>query len=201
VVVAIPAPQVPGVVVGLPADVRSELSGVAYGSFVCAGFLTRSLPSMPWDDIYAIATPGAEFDMLFHHTNPVVHKGLASTSARSLMCYAGGDKAHALLSCDDEEIRRRFLAQLTTVLPQIDGAIEEVVIRKWRDGNCYPVRGASVARIEEWNRRPDARVVLAGDYFAPLGGTLEAAARSGLESAHMLERRRERPRHMNTLPA
>ena len=30
-----------------------------------------------------------------------------------------------------------------------------------------------------WNRRPGARVRLAGDYFGALGGTAEAAASSG----------------------
>jgi protoporphyrinogen/coproporphyrinogen III oxidase len=189
VVVAIPASQVPGVVADLPTEVRRELHGVTYGSFVCMGVLTKPLPPQPWDGIYAIATPQAEFDMLFHHTNPVMSTDQATHGPRSLMCYAGGDKAAELLSLDDEEIRRRFLAQLTCVLPETDGAIEEAVVMKWRIGNCYPAGGASVAHIERWNRRPGARVVLAGDYFAPLGGTLEAAARSGLESADLLANR------------
>lgn len=199
VIVAIPASQVTEVVADLPEEVRRELDDVAYGSFVCLGVLTQPLPPMPWDDVYAIATPQAEFDMLFHHTNPVLDKlsggpePKPGPSPRSLMCYAGGDKAAALLSLDDEEIRRRFLAQLAEVLPQVEGEVKEAVVRKWHVGNCYPVKGASVARLEHWNRRPGARVVLAGDYFAPLGGTLEAAARSGLESAEMLNRASERP--------
>jgi oxygen-dependent protoporphyrinogen oxidase len=188
-VVAVPAAQVPAVVADLPDDVRAELAGVAYGSFVCVGVLTRPLPPTPWDGVYAIATPGAEFDMLFHHSNPV----LKDRGPRSLMCYAGGDKATALLAVDDGEIRRRFVAQLADVLPQTEGAVDEAVVQKWRLGNCYPVGGNSVAQVERWNRRQDARVVLAGDYFAPLGGTLDAAARSGRESAEMLRRTRETP--------
>ena len=193
VIVAIPASEVPHVVVDLPQDVLREMRDVAYGSFVCVGVLTSALSSMPWDDIYAIATPDAEFDMLFHHTNPVLKNPGGAATPRSLMCYAGGDKAAQLLNLDDEEIRRRFLAQLVQVLPQTAGQVQEAVVMKWRVGNCYPVEGSSLARTERWNRRRGARVVLAGDYFAPLGGTLEAAARSGHESAEMVKRAGERP--------
>lgn len=183
VIVAVPASQVSPMVAGLPADVRRELDDVTYGSFVCLGVLTKALPPTPWDDIYAITTPDAEFDMLFHHSNPVMKEFGAKRGSRSLMCYAGGDKATLLLSLDDDEIRRRFVAQMVDVLPEIGGAVEEAIVMKWRVGNCYPAGATSMARTERWNRRTDARVVLAGDYFAPLGGTLEAAARSGLESA------------------
>lgn len=192
VIVAVPASQVRDVVVDLPEDVRRELDAVAYGSFVCVGVMTKSLPRTPWDDVYAIATPQAEFDMLFHHTNPVM-KSVGTHAPRSLMCYAGGDKAAELLALDDGEIRRRFLAQIADVLPQTGGAIAEALVMKWPVGNCYPVRGTSLTRTERWNRRPDVRVVLAGDYFAPLGGTLDAAARSGLESAGMLNNAADRP--------
>jgi protoporphyrinogen/coproporphyrinogen III oxidase len=186
VVVAVPASGVTDLVAGLPAEVRHELNGVEYGPFVCLGILTTALPPLSWDGIYAIATPGAEFDMLFHHSNPVVAKGGDTTSARSLMCYAGGDKAAALMDLDDDEIRCRFLAQVRDVLPEVGEAVAETVVMKWRDGNCYPTPGASLDAVERWNHRPGARVVLAGDYFAPLGGTVEAAARSGLTSAGML---------------
>jgi oxygen-dependent protoporphyrinogen oxidase len=186
VVVAVPAPQVAQVVAGLPEDVRRELDAVAYGAFVCVGVLTKPLPPMPWDGVYAIATPQSEFDMLFHHTNPVLNRPGGNRGPRSLMCYAGGTKAAELLPLDDGEIRRRFLAQLADILPQTAAAIDEAVVMKWRFGNCFPVRSTSIAGTERWNRRPGGRVALAGAYFAPLGGTLEAAARSGLESAGML---------------
>lgn len=193
VVVAVPAPQAAELVTGLPEDVRRELDAVAYGAFVCVGVLTKPLPPMPWDGAYAIATPQSEFDMLFHHTNPVLNRHGGARGPRSLMCYAGGTKAAELLPLDDGEIRRRFLAQLADVLPQTAGAIDEAVVAKWRFGNCYPVSGASIARTQRWNRRPGARVALAGAYFAPLGGTLDAAARSGLDAAEMLAGPGEQP--------
>lgn len=189
VVVAVPASQVGDVVADLPADVSGELADVVYGAFVCLGVLTKPMPSMPWDDVYAIATPQADFDMLFHHTNPALKDHVGARGPRSLMCYAGGDKAAELLALGEDEIRARFLAQLIDVLPQLAGQIEEAVVMKWRVGNWYPVPGASMACTERWNRRPGARVTLAGDYFAPFGGTLDAAARSGLESAEVLTRR------------
>ena len=193
VVVAVPAPQAAQVVAGLPEDVRRELDAVAYGAFVCVGVLTKPLPPMPWDGVYAIATPQSEFDMLFHHTNPVMSRHGGNRGPRSLMCYAGGTKAAELLPLDDGEIRRRLLAQLADVLPQTAGLIDEAVVMKWRFGNCYPVSATSMVRTERWNRRLGARVALAGAYFAPLGGTLEAAARSGLESAAMLASPDEQP--------
>ncbi len=200
VVVAVPAASVSGIVAGLPDDVRRQLDGVEYGGFVCLGILTTALQAMAWDDIYAIATPGAEFDMLFHHSNPVVAHAGRSTSPRSLMCYAGGDKAAALLELDDDEIRRRFLRQVAEVLPEVEDAVAEAVVVKWRLGNWYPTCGSSVAAVERWNHRPGARVVLAGDYFAPLGGTVETAVRSGLESAEMLRNSAEEPVSSGDLP-
>lgn len=183
VIVAVPAPQALQMVSGLPDDVRRELADVTYGPFVCLGVLTKPLPTMPWDDVYAITAPSASFDMLFHHSNPVLQGRGASDRPRSLMCYAGGDKAAALLELSDDDIRRRFLPQLVDVLPELTDMIDETVVMKWRFGNCYPAGDATLERSEEWNRRPQARVVLAGDYFAPFGGTLEAAAQSGLDNA------------------
>ncbi|WP_431230872.1 flavin monoamine oxidase family protein [Paenarthrobacter nicotinovorans] len=186
VVVALPAPVAARVVVDLPDDVRDELASVAYGAFVSMGVLTKPLPPMPWDDIYAIATPDSAFDMLFHHTNPVMDRPGSDHGPRSLMCYVGGDRAEEFLDLDDSEIRRRFLSQLVEILPQTADAIDEAVVTKWAYGNCYPVNGASMAGTELWNQRENARVVLAGAYFAPLGGTLDAAVRSGLDSVKCL---------------
>ncbi len=184
VIVAVPAPEARRLVVDLPDDVRRELDGVTYGPFVCMGVLTKDLPAMKWDDVYAITAPDTNFDMLFHQSNPVLNSTVTEPRPRSFMCYAGGDKAAALLDLDDDEIRSRFLPDLVDVLPELRGMIDEVVVKKWRYGNCYPAgAGTGLDRSEAWNRRPGALVKLAGDYFAPLGGTLEAAARSGIGHA------------------
>ena len=45
-----------------------------------------------------------------------------------------------------------------------------------------PTPWSRLDRVLEWNRRPGARVRLAGDYFGALGGTAEAAAELGLRA-------------------
>ena len=186
VVLAVPAPYVPDLVADLPVDVLGDLRSIEYGAFVCLSILTTTLPPTPWDDLYAIATPNSEFDMLFHHSNPVVQGGGRASSPRSLMCYVGGDRARALLDEDDDVITRRFLGQVADVLPEMRGAVQEATVHKWREGNCYPTTSTSVANLERWNRRPGGRVVLAGDYFAPFGGSADAAAQSGVAAAGRL---------------
>ncbi|MBF4761625.1 FAD-dependent oxidoreductase [Nocardioides islandensis] len=186
VVMAIPAPRVTTVVTGLPADVGADLASVEYGAFVCLSILTTSLPPQPWDDVYAIAAPGAAFDMLFHHSNPVVQGAGRQPAPRSLMCYVGGDRAAALLDVDDQEIERQLLDEVVAVLPEVGEAIAETHVHKWREGNCYPTATTSVAHLEQWNERSGGRVVLAGDYLAPYGGSAEAAAQSGDAAARLL---------------
>ncbi len=58
VIVALPAPLVREVVMGLPGDVDRSLASVTYGPFVSMGFLTREQSAMPWTRLYAVTTPG-----------------------------------------------------------------------------------------------------------------------------------------------
>lgn len=186
-IVAVPAPDAVRMVRSLPGEVAAELGTVRYGSFVCLGVLTSALSAPRWDDVYAIAAPGTVFDMLFHHSNPFRAPG-GSPSRRSLMCYVGGRRAQDLLELDDGEVERLLLADLLRVLPEVAGAVEETVVKKWAVGNSLPAPGTRLDRTEAWNRRADGRVFLSGDYFGALGGTIEAATAAGLESAAMIVR-------------
>jgi protoporphyrinogen/coproporphyrinogen III oxidase len=172
---------------GAPPTVDAELRGVAYGPFVCLGVVTADIGAVAWDDVYAIVTPGLAFDMLFHHSSSV-RPGQPVPGRKSLMAYAGGARAHDLLGAPDEQIRQAFTADLERVLPQLRGHVAVAVVKKWRYGNCYPTPSSRLDQVLEWNRRPGARVRLAGDYFGALGGTAEAAAASGFAAADSVAR-------------
>ena len=179
VVVAVPATTAARLTVTAPERVREQLSAVAYGSFVCVSLVTTDVGAMPWDDVYAISAPGLSFDMLFHHSNAMRNPDGQVPGRKSLMCYAGGAPARALLSASDEEIRDRFVADIENVLPELRGRVAETVVTKWALGNCYATPGSSLDRVIEWNSRAGARTRLAGDYFGALGGTVDAATASG----------------------
>jgi protoporphyrinogen/coproporphyrinogen III oxidase len=188
VILAVPAPVAASLLgtapaeVAAPAEVTAQLRRVAYGPFVCLGLATSELGSVPWDDVYAISTPGLGIDMLFHHSSSV-RPGAAVPGRKSLMAYAGGSAGLELLSASDSEIRRAFLADIARVLPETAGRVAEAVVAKWQFGNCFATPGSSLDSVIEWNRRTGARVRLAGDYFGALGGTADAAAASGRAAA------------------
>jgi oxygen-dependent protoporphyrinogen oxidase len=182
VILAVPAPAASALLPGAPAAIDAELRAIAYGPFVCLGLVTADIGTVAWDDVYAIVTPGLAFDMLFHHSSSV-RRGKPVPGCKSLMAYAGGARARDLLGAPDEQIRRAFTADLERVLPQLRGHVAVAVVKKWHYGNCYATPGSRLDQVVEWNRRPGARVRLAGDYFGALGGTAEAAAASGFAAA------------------
>jgi hypothetical protein len=54
------------VIKDLPRPVADGLGAVLYGPYVVAALLTRERSAMPWDDIYAMVTPGLAFNMFFN---------------------------------------------------------------------------------------------------------------------------------------
>ena len=143
---------------------------------------------MPYDDVYAMATPGRVFDMF---TNQA-HALRAPPSRRpggSLMLFAGADNAAALMRESDEVIVERFLADLHALYP--------ADARRRRRRRRAPL--AAGQRVRQ--ARPHAlqaalegapgahrNLHLAGDYFAELG-SMEAAARTGVAAAERVEAR------------
>jgi oxygen-dependent protoporphyrinogen oxidase len=53
----------------LPDDTRSSLNAIPYGPTVVMAMLTNETRPMPWDDLYALATPKRSFNMLFNTVN------------------------------------------------------------------------------------------------------------------------------------
>ena len=162
VVVATPAFVARGIVHDLPAETAAALEAVRYGPYVVGAFLTRETVPMPWDRIYALATPGRSFSMLFNTAN-ILRSGPERQPGGSLMVYAAADGARSLGEFDDGEVADRFLADLAQIYPATRGLVDEVVIQRWERGLPYAAVGRS--RLQEPLTRPLGRVHLAGDYL------------------------------------
>ena len=183
-IVATPAYATRKIVADLPADTQSALEAIPYGPYVVGAFLTKETTAVPWDDLYALATPKRSFSMLFNTTN--VRRAGETTRAPggSFMVYAAAGFARRLEALDDDAVRNAFLADLHDVLPATRGLVEEVVIKRWEHGLPYPHVGRS--RLQPALTRRLERVHLAGDYL----GTwyTETAVQTGLAAAQSARR-------------
>lgn len=179
VVVATPAYVTRAIVGGLPVDTAAALDGIAYGPYVVGAFLTGETGPMPWDGLYAVATPKRSFSMLFNTANVRRAGEAARAPGGSFMAYAAAGFARRLGGLDDDAVRAAFLADLHDVFPATRGIVEEVVIRRWERGLPYPRVGRS--RLQAALTQPLGPVFLAGDYL----GTwyTETAVSTGLAAA------------------
>ena len=148
---------------------------------------------MPWDDVYAMATPGRAFDMFTNQAHVLRREGERRPGG-SLMLFTGGPPAAALMRESDETVTQRFLADLHDLYPQTRGVIAGATVHRWKYGNVYarPGRHRLQAPLEG-ALGAHGNLHLAGDYFAELGN-MEAAARTGAVAAERVEATlRERP--------
>ena len=179
-IVATPANVTLGIVAGLPPDTAAALEAIPYGPYVVGAILTNETAAMPWDDLYAVATPKRSFSMLFNTTN--VRRVGEESRARggSFMVYAAAGFARRLEHLDDAAIRDRFLEDLHGVLPGTRGIVEEVVIKRWERGLPFPRVGR--AALQGPLTRALDPVWLAGDYL----GTwyTETAVQTALQAAN-----------------
>ncbi len=162
-VVATPAYVTRAIVEGLPEETAEALDAIPYGPYVVAGILTRERAAMPWDGLYALATPKRSFNMLFNMANVLRAPGEPRQPGGSLMVYAGAGFARRLLPLDDAAITARYLADLHDLYPETRGLVEEVVIQRWERGLPYPRPGRS--RLQPALTRPLDPIYLAGDYL------------------------------------
>jgi protoporphyrinogen/coproporphyrinogen III oxidase len=149
---------------------------------------THETTAMPYDDVYAMATPGRVFDMFTNQAHALRGAGPRRPGG-SLMLFAGGQHAAALMRERDEAIVERFLTDLRELFPQTRGAIAGAAVQRWELGNVYARPGR--ARLQPALQGPlsaDRNLHLAGDYFAELGN-LEAAARTGVAAAERVDAR------------
>jgi oxygen-dependent protoporphyrinogen oxidase len=143
---------------------------------------------MPYDDVYAVATPGRAFDLFTNQAHALRGSGPRRPGG-SLMLFAGGPAAAALMRQPDETIVARFLADLHELHPSTRGVIADARVHRWELGNVFarPGRGRLQPALEG-PLGPHRNLHLAGDYFAELGN-MEAAARTGLAAADRVDAR------------
>ena len=188
VIVAAPAPNATPLVAPVSERAAAALSRLTYGAFVSVAVQTCETTAMPYDDVYAVATPGRVFDMFTNQAHVLRRAGPRSPGG-SLMLFAGGPAAAAIMRESDELIVERFLSDLQQLYPQTRGMVAGAVVRRWELGNVYARPGRSLLRPAlEGPLGEHRNLHLAGDYFAQLGN-IEAAARSGLAAAEHVDPR------------
>lgn len=162
-IVATPAYATREIVADLPPDTEAALAAIPYGPYVVGSFLTSETASMPWDELYALATPKRSFSMLFNTTNVRRSDETRRAPGGSFMVYAAADLARRLAHLDDAAIRDLFLADLHAVLPATRGVVEEAVIKRWEQGLPFPRVGRAALQVSLG--RSLAPIWLAGDYL------------------------------------
>jgi protoporphyrinogen/coproporphyrinogen III oxidase len=188
VIVAAQAPHAAPLVAPVAEQAAAALAQLTYGPFLTVAIETNETAPMPYDHVYAMATPGRAFDMFTNQAH-AVRRGGPRRPGGSLMLFAGGRAAAALAREPDELIAERFLADLHALYPQTRGIVAGATVHRWELGNVYarPGRGRLQAQLEG-PLGAHRNLHLAGDYFAELGN-LEAAARTGLAAAEHVDAR------------
>ncbi len=182
VIVAAQAPFAAALVAPVAREAAAALEQLTYGAFLSVAVETSETGPVPWDDVYAMATPGRAFDMFTNQAH--VTRGQAERRpGGSLMLFTGGPAAAALMRESDAALTQRFLADLHDLYPQTRGAIADATVHRWEHGNVYarPGRHRLQAQLEG-ALGAHGNLHLAGDYFAELGN-MEAAARTGALAA------------------
>jgi protoporphyrinogen/coproporphyrinogen III oxidase len=184
VVVATKAFQAAELVAGLPTDTRRALEAIPYGPTVVMAVTTDERSSMPWDGVYALATPKRAFTMLINVAD-VVHAAPGHRrTGGSLMMYRPAHGALALFDQPDAAIEHAFLDDLYAIFPEARGHVRETQLLKLP--RMLPYLAPGRAALQPALDRPLGRIHLAGDY---LGGVYtDTAIASGQEAALAINR-------------
>jgi protoporphyrinogen/coproporphyrinogen III oxidase len=163
----------------LPDDTSSALTTIPYGPTVVMAMLTNETRPMPWDDLYALATPKRAFNMLFNTVNVLRPRSAVRRPGGSLMVYRAAHAATEMMELPDTSIEQAFLDDLYAIYPEARGIVTETIVLKMP--NMLPYAAPGRSQIQPALERPLGRVHLAGDY---LGGVYtDTAISSGQEAA------------------
>jgi protoporphyrinogen/coproporphyrinogen III oxidase len=184
VVLACPAHVTASIAPDLPAETLEALDRITYGPYVVAAFLTAEERLMPYDGIYAVATPKRSFNMLFNTAN-VLRGGGARQPGGTLMVYSGASLAQRLDGKSDDEVRETYLHDLEELFPGLRADVTETQIVRWPKGLPHPRPGRHL--LQPALERPLDPFFLAGDY---LGTTyVETAIQTGTAAARAIRAR------------
>jgi oxygen-dependent protoporphyrinogen oxidase len=164
---------------GLAAETRTALDAIPYGPTVVMGMITGESGPMPWDDLYALATPLRSFSMLFNVVNVLRPRSAVREPGGSLMVYRSAHAALELLERTDAEIEQAFLDDLYAIYPQARGNVRETLLL--RMPRMLPYVAPGRAALQPALERPLGRLHLAGDYLGH--SYTETAVRTGHEAA------------------
>lgn len=193
VVVATQAPHAASLVASFAPQVADALSQLTYGAFLSVAIETNEPGPMPYDDLYAMATPGRTFDMFTNQAN-ALRTGPRQPGG-SLMLFAGAHHAADLAREADAVIVDRFLTDLHDLFPATRGVVTDARVHRWDLGNVFARPGRS--RLQpalDGQLGPHGNVHLAGDHVAPIGN-MEAAAQSGRTAALRIDTRLREATH------
>ncbi|MGW5701106.1 flavin monoamine oxidase family protein [Amycolatopsis japonica] len=181
-IVAVPSDVAVKLMPGLPTEYRSAFDDIHYGRYVVVGFFTHEDGPQRWDDYIAVSTPQLSFQAMFNHAAALRGPG-ARKPGGALACFAGGAVADSLFELGDEEIVSRFTADLLSLYPELEGKLDEGIVRRhhrvvpfWAPGGR-----ASLPTL----RRPLGPVHLAGDYQLDMPSLADAAS-SGERAAEQV---------------
>ncbi|KZB79279.1 flavin monoamine oxidase family protein [Amycolatopsis regifaucium] len=171
-IVAVPADVAVKLMPGLPTGYRRAFDDIRYGRYVVVGYFTREEGPQRWDDYIAVSTPQLSFQAMFNHAAALRGPGPRKPGG-ALACFAGGAVADSLFQLTDEEIITRFTADLLSLYPELEGKLDEGIVRRhhrvvpfWAPGGR-----ASLATLRG-NLGP---VHLAGDYQLDMPSLADAA--------------------------
>lgn len=162
-VLAVPAPVVAEVAVDLPAETRAALESVRYGPYIAGAFLLRRDTPLPWEGVYAIATPGRSFSVIYGIGSVQLHPSQPRPAFTSIMVYSAASHAARLMVEDDATIAAGYRADLDALFPGAGRHVDDVVVRRWPRGMPYSQVGRG--RLQAPLTRPLGRVHLAADYL------------------------------------
>ncbi|RSN55059.1 oxidase [Amycolatopsis sp. WAC 04182] len=189
-IVAVPGDVAVKLMPGLPSAYRTAFDDIHYGRYLVVGYFTREEGPQRWDDYIAVSTPQLSFQAMFNHAAAQRGPGPRKPGG-ALACFAGGAVADSLFGLTDEEIVSRFTADLLSLYPELEGKLDEGIVRRhprvvpfWAPGGR-----ASLPAL----RRHLGPVYLAGDYQLDMPSLADAAS-SGEQAAKQVLASLSRPR-------
>ena len=179
VVLATKAFDAARIAVDIPEATRRSLEAIPYGPTVVMAIVTGESGPMPWDAIYALATPKRAFSMLFNVVNVLRPRSPARQPGGSLMVYRSGHAALDLFERSDSDIERAFLEDLFAIYPEARGLVTETVLARMPRMLPYVAPGRSA--LQPALEQPLGRLHLVGDYVG--GVYTETAVVTGQAAA------------------
>ncbi|MFI9630058.1 protoporphyrinogen/coproporphyrinogen oxidase [Streptomyces sp. NPDC052042] len=167
VIVALPAPHVPGILPQLSAQDAAYLRSVPYSRGLVASYGLSRRPAEPSPTVFTARATHPHIAGIELHHNKISNRvdnaqGLITVHPRKEFTDCWWDK-------DDTAITQELLNAAATILPGIENTVVTTLISR-RDPALVVRPVGGYAALRAFNaRRPtaDPRIQLAGDYFGP----------------------------------